>query len=87
MASSISSVTQAPAVPSPAASKQKPAQSAQPPAASSDSVQLSPAAQARIAALQEARETSAQTAKEAAGGDPQAQRLSAREAAAKTVRK
>jgi hypothetical protein len=36
-----------------------------------------------LAALQEARETSAQTAKEAGSGDMQAQRLLARQAAAK----
>jgi hypothetical protein len=45
-----------------------------------DSVQLSSAAQA---ALQEAMETPAQTAKEAGKGDAQAKRLLAREAAAK----
>jgi hypothetical protein len=50
-----------------------------------DTVQLSSAAQS---ALQEATETPAQTAKEAAGGDLQAQRLLAQEqAAAKGVQK
>jgi len=44
-----------------------------------DSVQISSAAQA---ALKETLETSAQTAREAAGGDRQAQRLIARESAA-----
>jgi len=40
-----------------------------------------------VAALQEAKETSAQTAQEAAHGDLQAQRLLAKEAAAKPVAK
>ena len=51
-----------------------------------DSVHLSGAAQAQLsamqAALQEATETPAQTAKEAMGGDLQAQKLLAREAQA-----
>jgi|ERR1017187_3947043 hypothetical protein len=54
---------------------------------STDTVQLSSAAQAALAAVKEAQETPAQTAKEAGGGDPQARRLLAREAAAKTVAK
>jgi hypothetical protein len=60
---------------------QKPAQSqaANTPA---DTVQISNAAQV---ALKETLETSAQTAKEAAGGDHQAQRLLAKEAAQKAV--
>lgn len=48
--------------------------------ASEDTVQLSSLAQA---ALQEASETPTQTAKEANGGDAQAQRLLAKEAAKK----
>jgi hypothetical protein len=52
-----------------------------------DTVQLSSAAQAALAAIKEAQETPAQTAKEATGGDPQARRLLAREAAAKAVGK
>jgi hypothetical protein len=52
-----------------------------------DTVQLSSAAQAALAAVKEAQETPAQTAKEANGGDPQARRLLAREAAAKAVAK
>jgi hypothetical protein len=44
-----------------------------------DSVELSKAAQASLATLQELRETSAQTAKEAAHGDRQAQHLLAQE--------
>jgi hypothetical protein len=84
MVSSITSAshTQPAAVP---VAPHKPAQSKpQPAAATADSVQLSSAAQARLAAMQEATETSAQTAKEASGGDLQAQRLQAREAAAKS---
>jgi hypothetical protein len=50
-----------------------------------DSVQLSKAAQATLAAVQEARETPSQTAKEAGHGDLQAVRLLARELAAKTI--
>jgi hypothetical protein len=48
-----------------------------------DTVQLSSAAQARLAAMTETMETPAQTIREAAGGDRQAQRLFARENAAK----
>ncbi|MCU1274598.1 MAG: hypothetical protein JWO48_2029 [Bryobacterales bacterium] len=51
--------------------------------ADTDTVHISSAAQAKLstaqAALQEAAETPAQTAKEASGGDGQAQRLLARE--------
>ncbi|MGD0282978.1 MAG: hypothetical protein ABSB95_11520 [Dissulfurispiraceae bacterium] len=49
-----------------------------------DTVQVSSAAQA---ALQEATETAAQTAKEASAGDHQAQRLLAKEAAARATEK
>ncbi|MDQ6704536.1 MAG: hypothetical protein M3Z85_01095 [Acidobacteriota bacterium] len=45
-------------------------------------MQLSGAAQALLAALQEATESPAQTAKEAGAGDPQAQKLLAKAAAA-----
>ena len=58
---------------------QKPAQTASSSSAPADTVQISNAAQA---ALKETLETSAQTAKEAAGGDRQAQRLIVREATA-----
>src|ERR1039457_5485793 len=51
--------------------------------ATTDTVQLSNAAQAALAAAQEARETPAPTDNEARGGDRQAQRLLAKEAAAK----
>jgi hypothetical protein len=57
---------------------QKPTQTASSASAPSDTVQISSAAQAL---LKESRETPAQTAKEAAGGDHQAQRLLAKEAA------
>ena len=48
-----------------------------------DSVQISQAAQAALAALQESTETPAQTATEAGKGDPQAQKLLQQQAAAK----
>jgi hypothetical protein len=48
-----------------------------------DTVKLSSAAQAALAAQLELAETQVQTAKEARGGDPQAQRLLAEQAAAK----
>ena len=56
--------------------------SAPPPAHSSASV-ASSVVSATAAALKEVSETSAQTAKEASGGDRQAQRLQAKEAAAR----
>jgi len=68
-------------------SAKKPAQSAPKSAPSTDSVQLSQTAQAMLAARQEATETAPQTAKEAGQGDLQAQRLLAKEAAAKPVAK
>jgi TRAP-type mannitol/chloroaromatic compound transport system substrate-binding protein len=64
--------TQTPAKPAPAETKQTP-----------DTVQLSSSAQAALAVLKEAAETAAQTAQEAGKGDLQAQRLLAKEAAAK----
>ena len=63
----------------PTAAHEKASES-RPPSAPKDTVQLSSAAQA---ALQEALETPAQTAKEAGGGDLQAKRLVAKQAAAK----
>ena len=71
----VAKTTSAP--PKPAPSKPAPA------AAHADTVQLSETAQAALAAMQEATETPAQTAKEAGQGDGQAQRLLAKEAAAK----
>ena len=87
----ISNTTQPlPVAQSGAPSSQKPVQSKSQPAAASaaaDTVQLSSAAQAALAAVQELRETSAQTAKEARGGDRQAQRLLVKEAAARVQSK
>ena len=67
-------------------STQKSTQSKPAPVAGNDSVQLSQAAQAALAALQEARETPAQTSKEAGNGDLQARKLLATEAAAKSAK-
>jgi hypothetical protein len=52
-----------------------------PPAHTEDSATLSSAAQAALAALKEAAETPAQTAKEASNGDKQAKQLLAKESA------
>ncbi len=54
---------------------------------STDTLQLSSAAQAALAAIKETQETPAQTAKEASGGDPQARRLLAKESASKVIPK
>jgi hypothetical protein len=56
-------------------------------ASSGDTVTLSNTAQAMAAALAETQETSTQTSQEAHHGDLQAQRLLAKEAAAKPVAK
>jgi hypothetical protein len=88
MVSAISNATPAQPVAQPTrTSTQKPAQSEPQSATSTDSVQLSKVAQAMVAALQEATETSVQTAQEARHGDLQAQRLLAKDAAAKSVAK
>jgi hypothetical protein len=81
MSMAISEITQTTAVPqsTPAPARKPDQSSARPPA--TDSVHLSQAAQAAAATLQEARETSAQTAREAGHGDLQAQRVLARQAA------
>ena len=63
--------------------QQKPKSAPQP--AAGDSVQLSHAAHARLAARQEFTETAAQTTKEANRGDRQAQKLLAKEAAKSKV--
>jgi hypothetical protein len=67
-------------------SKQPAASTRQSAAETQDTVQLSGTAQAQLSAIQaaaqEAAETPFQTAKEAQSGDPQAQRLLAKEAAA-----
>jgi hypothetical protein len=75
-----------PVAPTPAKPPTEKAEPARHPvAAKTDSVQLSAAGQAALAALQEASETPAQTAKEAGSGDPQAQRLLAREATVRSA--
>ena len=71
--------TRVPSKPAPS----KPAQAQPKSSGAGDSVQLSAAAKTMAAALQEATETPAQTAKEAGQGDQQAQRLLAKEAAGK----
>jgi len=81
----VSSVTAAPPVQPVAQSapvSAKPVQ-AKPMSAIKDTVNVSSAESAASAALQEATETPAQTAKEAQGGDKQAQRLLAKENAEK----
>jgi hypothetical protein len=88
MVNSITSAAAQPALPAgPAASGSKKAPEPKQQSsggADTDTVHLSSAAQAHLSAiqtvLQEAAETPAQTAKEALGGDRQAQRLLAREA-------
>jgi hypothetical protein len=92
MLSSITSATQAqPAAPvqrsTTTRSTAPPKPQSAPAPAVTDTVQLSAAAQARLAAMQENAETPAQTAQEAAGGDLQAQRLLASEQAAKAAEK
>jgi len=79
MSSPVGAVSQAQPAAQPADARPK-APAPQPQSAPTDTVQLSSAAQA---ALQEALETPAQTAKEAGAGDPQAKRLLVRKAAAK----
>ena len=79
--SEIVNVRQVQATPQPTdVGQQKAPPESKPQRVPKDSVELSSSAQA---ALQEAMETSAQTAKEAGKGDAQAKRLLAREAAAK----
>lgn len=82
MSDPITSATpvQAPVQVRPTAAHEKRASEAAPPSVPKDTVQLSSAAQA---ALQEAMETPAQSAKEAGAGDLQAKRLVAKQAAAK----
>ena len=74
-----STETQAAAQPTPASSKSP---ASQPEAAGTDTVTLASTTQA---AQKEASETPAQTAAEAAKGDPQAQRLLSKEAAARAA--
>lgn len=79
MSGAVSSATQPQPAPQPTDVRAK-AREPRPQPGPSDTVQLSSAAQA---ALREAMETPAQTAKEAGAGDVQAKRLLAKEAAAK----
>jgi hypothetical protein len=74
-----------PVAQSTATSAPKPVQAKPQSTAGGDSVQLSAAAQALLDAMQEATETPFLTAKEASQGDLQAQRLLARQAAAKSA--
>jgi hypothetical protein len=86
MINAISNATAAEPVAQPTGTSTQKAPQAEPKSpGSADSVQLSKAAQATLAALQEISETSAQTAKEAGHGDLQAQRLLAKEVAAKST--
>ncbi len=88
MVNTISNATKTqPVSPPTGTSTQKQAPSKPQSSTGTDSVQLSHAAQAALAALQEARETPSQTAKEAGHGDLQAQRLLVKEAATKSVTK
>ena len=88
MSNSITSATQTESAVRPTGSLQSAAVSNSEPSKpqsvtkAADTVQLSQAAQAALAALKEIAETSAQTTKEAAGGDSQARRLLAKEAEA-----
>ena len=77
----VTSAPKTPPVSQPTPVNQKSTQS-KPHPATTDAVQISSAA---LAAFQEATETAAQTAKEAGKGDHQAQRLLAKEAAAKAA--
>ena len=88
MVNATSNVTQTqPVAQSTKPSTQKPTQPEPKSVTITDSVQLSKAGQAMLAAVQEAIEMPAQTAQEARGGDLQAQRLLAKEAAAKSISK
>lgn len=86
MVSALSNATQTQHVAQTAKTQpQKQAQSKSPTGTPTDSVTLSKTAQAMLAAMKEATETPAQTVKEAGSGDLQAQRLPAKEAAAKSA--
>jgi len=84
MTSAITAAPPAQPVPNSAGSSQKSTQPKSEPTApvNTDTVHLSSAAQAKVAALSESVENPGQTAKEAASGDRQAQRLLAKETAA-----
>jgi hypothetical protein len=81
----VSTAHQTELVAQPTASQPKPPVE-KPQTQETDTYQPSAAYKAAQAALQEATETPAQTAKEARSGDPQAQRLIAKEAAAERLR-
>jgi hypothetical protein len=81
MITAISNATPAQPVSPPAGTSTKKTTQPEHSAGGKDSVKLSSAAQAQLAALQEATETPSQTAKEAGNGDLQAQRLLAKESA------
>lgn len=86
MISAIPNATQTEPVVQPnGTSTQKPTKAEPQSAPGTDSVQLSKTAQVTLAALKEVTETTAQTAQEASHGDLQAQRLLAKEAAAKLL--
>ena len=88
MINAVSNATQAePVYQSAGTSTQSQTQPEPKPTSVVDSVQLSQSAKTTWAVLQEARETTTQTAKEAGYGDLQAQHLLAKEAAAKSIAK
>jgi len=88
MVNPVTQATQAQPVAEVSAKPQAKAAQAKPEAAATaDTVQLSAAAQAQLAAVKELRETPAQTAKEANSGDVQARMLQTRQAAAKPAAK
>jgi hypothetical protein len=88
MISAVSAATQTqPVAQATKTSSQKQIRSEPQSATPTDSVTLSKTAQAMPAAMQEATEAPAQTAKEAQNGDLQATRLLAKETAAKSVAK
>jgi hypothetical protein len=80
MISPVTGATHTQPVAQPAVAHQAPS-AAKPQASPADTVQISNAAKALV---QQALETSAQTSREASGGDAQAIRLPAKQAAAKT---
>jgi hypothetical protein len=82
MSDPISGVSAVQAAPQPTEVRPKAPPEPQSQPVPTDTVQLSRAA---LAALEEATETSAQTAKEARGGDLQAKKLLAKQAAAKAA--
>ena len=84
MSDPVSGVPSTPAVSPTSVVHRKPVPEAQPKVLPKDTVSLSSAAQS---ALEESSETQAQTTKEATGGDLQAKRLLAKQAAARAASK